>query len=171
MRILEVEDKIDHHSVAINGLEIHYVAAGPKNGPLLLFLHGFPEFWISWRRQINWFAKAGYRVIVPDQRGCGESSRPAGVRNYNLELLCQDMIQLLDHLDVTRAYLVCHDWGGMVGWHLGLKYPERFKKLVIMNCPHPLAFKKYLMRPLQFLRSWYTVFFSNSLYLRVFDLP
>jgi pimeloyl-ACP methyl ester carboxylesterase len=119
-------------------------------------LHGFPEFWYGWHQQISPLAEAGYRVIVPDQRGYNLSDKPEGVENYRVEHLVQDMVSLLDELEYERVRLVGHDWGALVAWYLALWHPERLRQLVIMNVPHPYVFNKTLRtNPEQLLRSWY----------------
>src|SRR5947207_13947436 len=107
----------DPHA-SINGVSLHYVEAG--DGPLIVLLHGFPEFWYSWRRQIPALAAAGFRVLAPDMRGYNESDKPEGVRNYRLPLLVEDIRGLIAHAGVERAFVVGHDWGAAVAWALAM---------------------------------------------------
>lgn len=153
--------QVEHAFVQTNGRTLHVVQAGPDDGPLLLFLHGFPEFWRGWRYQIPFFAEAGYRVWAPDQRGYNLSDKPRGVGAYRVEALARDVTGLIDAAGREQAYVVGHDWGAMVGWQLGMAHAERLRKLAILNVPHPAVFSRYLRRdPQQLRRSWYTIFFQ-----------
>jgi pimeloyl-ACP methyl ester carboxylesterase len=135
-----------HRTLATNGVHLHAVEAGPAGGPLLILLHGFPEFWYGWRRQIEPFAAAGFHVVVPDQRGYDLSDKPEGIATYNLDTLARDVVGLIDEAGAAKAWVVGHDWGGAVGWWLGLKHPERLEKLVLLNIPHPLVMRRTLRR-------------------------
>jgi pimeloyl-ACP methyl ester carboxylesterase len=151
---------VDEHVVA-NGIRLHLVSEGPADGPLVVLLHGFPEFWWSWRKQIGPLAEKGYRVFAPDQRGYNTSDKPNGVAAYRLDLLAKDVIGLIDRAGVEKAYIVGHDWGGMVAWWIGLRFPERAKKIVILNVPHPRVMTTHMFRSAAQLRkSWYTLFFQ-----------
>lgn len=151
----------DHQFTRLNGLRFHYVTAGPEDGRPILLLHGFPEFWFGWRHQIPALATAGYRLIVPDQRGYNLSATPAGIRNYDLDLLAADMLALIDQLGYEKVYLVGHDWGAAVAWWLVIHHPERFHKLAILNVPHPRVMARNLRGNLrQLLKSWYMFFFQ-----------
>jgi len=139
----------------------HVVQAGPKSGIPVVLLHGFPEFHYGWRKQIPALVEAGCRVIVPDQRGYNLSDKPEGVKSYDVYLLVEDIIGLIDALGYEKVNLVGHDWGAIVAWTLANKYPERLHRLTIMNAPHPAVMKKFLQRDLeQFRRSWYILFFQ-----------
>ncbi len=140
---------------------LHAVTAGPKDGPVVVLLHGFPEFWYGWRRQIEPLAEAGFRVIVPDQRGYNLSSRPSGVAAYALTVLVSDVIAIADQLGQEKIFLAGHDWGAAVAWSTALLHPQRIAKLVVLNVPHPSVMRKFLStRPRQLLRSWYMFFFQ-----------
>ncbi len=145
-----------------NGIiRLQAVAAGPKDGLVVVLLHGFPEFWYGWRRQIDPLAAAGFRVIVPDQRGYNLSSKPAGVASYALTELVSDVIALADQLGQEKIFLGGHDWGAAVAWSTALLHPQRIAKLVVLNVPHPSVMRKFLStRPRQLLRSWYMFFFQ-----------
>ncbi len=144
-----------------NGICLHLVQAGPADGPLVLLLHGFPEFWYGWRNQIAPLAEAGFRVVVPDQRGYNLSDKPKGVASYDLEHLTADVTGLLDALGREKCYLAGHDWGAAVAWETALRYPERIEKLAILNVPHPDVMKRYLLSSFKQLRkSWYIYFFQ-----------
>jgi pimeloyl-ACP methyl ester carboxylesterase len=137
------------------------VAAGPHDGPVVVLLHGFPEFWYGWRRQIEPLATAGFRVIVPDQRGYNLSSKPSGVSAYALTELVSDVIAIADQLGQNKIFLAGHDWGAAVAWSAALLHPQRIAKLAVLNVPHPSVMRKFLStRPRQLLRSWYMFFFQ-----------
>jgi pimeloyl-ACP methyl ester carboxylesterase len=147
--------------VETNGLRLHVVEAGPLDGPLVLLLHGFPEFWYGWRRQIAPLVEAGYRVVVPDQRGYNLSDKPRPVSAYRLDLLAADVEGLIDAAGRERAHLVGHDWGAAVAWWLALRRPERVASLAVLNVPHPVVMRRHLLRnPRQRRRSWYIFFFQ-----------
>lgn len=142
-------------------VSLHAVAAGPKDGPVVLLLHGFPEFWYSWHKQIDPLAAAGFRVIVPDQRGYNLSSKPSGVKSYALAELVADIIAIADQLDQRRIFLAGHDWGAAVAWSVALLHPNRVAKLAILNVPHPSVMRRFLMKNRRQLRkSWYMFFFQ-----------
>ena len=143
------------------GIALHAVAAGPKDGPVAILLHGFPEFWYGWRKQTDPLAEAGFRVIVPDQRGYNLSSKPRGVASYALSELVSDVIAIADQLGQKKILLAGHDWGAAVAWSTVLLHPERIAKLAIVNVPHPSVMRLFLnTRPRQMLRSWYIFFFQ-----------
>ncbi len=140
---------------------LHAVAAGPEDGPVVVLLHGFPEFWYSWHRQIEPLSAAGFRVIVPDQRGYNLSSKPVGVSSYAMPELVSDVIAIADQLGQRKIFLAGHDWGAAVAWSTALLHPQRVAKLVVLNVPHPSVMRKFLStRPRQFRRSWYMFFFQ-----------
>src|SRR5882672_7887659 len=140
---------------------LHAVAAGPKDGAVVVLLHGFPEFWYGWRKLIEPLAAAGFRVIVPDQRGYNLSSKPAGSASYALSELVSDVIAIADQLGQKKIFLVGHDWGAAVAWSAALLHPQRVAKLVVLNVPHPSVMRKFMKTRLrQVLRSWYIFFFQ-----------
>jgi pimeloyl-ACP methyl ester carboxylesterase len=147
-----------HRRAIINHLHFHYVEAG--SGPLVILLHGFPEFWYSWRHQIPVLASAGFQVVAPDLRGYNESAKPPHIRDYRLDYLLHDVIGLIHHCGATKATVVGHDWGGVIAWALAMYYPNMVDRLVILNAPHPSAFRRELKKPRQWLRSWYIFFFQ-----------
>ena len=152
---------LERHWVDSDGVRLHVRAAGPDDGPLVVLLHGFPEFWYGWHHQIPALAEAGYRVVVPDQRGYNRSGAPRAVGAYDLDLLVDDVCAVLDAMGRERASLVGHDWGAMVGWHLAHRCPERLRRLAILNVPHPHVFRETLRSsPTQLLRSTYALFFQ-----------
>ncbi len=144
-----------------NGIELDAVAAGPADGPLVVLLHGFPEFWYGWRRQIAPLAAAGLRVLVPDQRGYNRSSKPLGRRSYALDTLADDVLGLASALGRARFAVVGHDWGGVVAWHLAARDQDRIERAAILNAPHPATLQRYMLtHPGQAARSWYVGFFQ-----------
>jgi pimeloyl-ACP methyl ester carboxylesterase len=155
---------LEHRLVFTGSTRLHVVQAGPIGGKPVMLLHGFPDFWFGWRHQIEALVFAGFRVIVPDQRGYNISDKPIGIREYTLPKLLGDIAGLADALGHERFHLVGHDWGGIVGWAAGAKLPHRVDKLVILNAPHPEALFPYAMRsPTQWLRSSYAGFFQFPL--------
>jgi pimeloyl-ACP methyl ester carboxylesterase len=156
-----MEMDLRHRTIATNGIRLHVVEAGPEDGPLLIFLHGFPELWYGWRKQIGPFAAAGFRVLAPDQRGYNTSDKPKGVRAYGMDAVVRDVIGLIDDAGREKAYVVAHDWGGMAGWWLGLKHPDRIERLAVLNSPHPGVMWRHLRKnPAQRKRSWYIFFYQ-----------
>ena len=137
-------------------VRLHVVEAGPEDGPLVLLLHGFPDFWYGWRHQIPALARAGYRVWAPDQRGYNRSDAPRTVAAYDIDRLVDDVGALMDAASAERAAVVGHDWGAVVAWSLATRAPERVERLAVLNVPHPTAFETFLRRsPRQMLKSWY----------------
>lgn len=154
--------ELEHRMIDLSsGVALHVAQAGPQDGPVVILLHGFPEFWYGWREQILALAAAGFRVWAPDQRGYNLSEKPRGVRNYRLDALARDIVGLMDAAGVERACVVGHDWGAAVAWWLGINYPNRLAKLAILNVPHPAVFLPFLRsHPGQMLKSWYMLFFQ-----------
>ena len=152
---------VENLSFKNGDIGLHAVAAGPEEGPVVVLLHGFPEFWYGWDRQIEPLAAAGFRVIIPDQRGYNLSSKPAGVAAYALTELISDVIAIADQLGQEKIFLAGHDWGAAVAWSTALLHPQRIAKLVVLNVPHPSVMRKFLStRPRQIVRSWYMFFFQ-----------
>jgi len=140
---------------------LNAVTAGPEDGPAVILLHGFPEFWYSWRNQIEPLAEAGFRVIVPDQRGYNLSSKPGRVRDYRMSELTADVIAIVDQIGREKIFLAGHDWGAAVAWSVAMRYPQRISKLAILNVPHPGVMVRHLRTdPRQMLRSWYMAWFQ-----------
>src|SRR5688572_6545121 len=147
--------------IETNGIRLHVVTAGPKDGKPVILLHGFPEFWYGWRHQIPALAAAGLRVIVPDQRGYNLSDIPKGIKPYALSELVRDVTGLLDHFGLEKACLAGHDWGAGVAWQVALTFPECIERLAILNVPHPAVMFNFLRKsPEQLLKSWYIAFFQ-----------
>ena len=139
-------------------VRLHYVEAG--EGPLVVLLHGFPEFWFSWRFQIPALARAGFRVVAPDMRGYNLSSRPSGVAAYDVDRLAADVRDLIRERGAESALLAGHDWGAAVAWVTAMNHPEVVERLAILNVPHPRRFLRGLRTPRQLMKSWYMLFFQ-----------
>jgi len=153
--------ELEHSYIETNGIRLHVVQAGPKSGVPVILLHGFPEFWYGFRRQIAALVEAGCRVIVPDQRGYNLSDKPKGVKAYSMDELVMDVIGLIDALEYDKVNLVGHDWGAAVAWTAAIQHPERLQRLGILNVPHPAVMRRFLQRDLEQLRrSWYIFFFQ-----------
>ena len=153
--------ELEHSHIETNGVKLHVVQAGPQSGIPVILLHGFPEFWYGWRKQIPALVEEGCRVIVPDQRGYNLSDKSRGVKAYRMQELVNDAVGLIDALGYEKVNLVGHDWGAVVAWTLAYKHPERLHKLCIMNVPHPNVMRRFLTRDLeQIRRSWYVFLFQ-----------
>lgn len=152
---------MEHLYIETNGIRLHAVAEGPEDGPLVLLLHGFPEFWYGWIHQIGPLSEKGYRVVAPDLRGYNLSDKPEGVDQYTLDLLRDDVAGVIRHFGAERAIIVGHDWGGAVAWHLAATAPELVELLIAVNIPHPKAMPRVLAKnPLQWVKSSYMAFFQ-----------
>ncbi len=152
-------------TVTVNGVDLHVVEDGPRDGPPVVLAHGFPELAYSWRHQIPALAAAGYRVLAPDQRGYGRSSAPEAVADYDITHLTGDLVGLLDDIGAERAVVIGHDWGSMVAWQTALLHPER----VAGVCGMSVAFSPRLpARPTQV---WHQVFTGKFFYILYFQEP
>ena len=125
--------------VDVGEVSLFVVQAGPKDGPPIVLLHGFPEFWYAWARQVDALSAAGFRAIAPDQRGYGHSDKPGPVEAYDFEKLAGDIAGLVSALGYESACVAAHDWGGGIAWQLAIHHPERVRKLVIFDTSHPDA--------------------------------
>ena len=150
--------EMTHRYANVGGVRLHYVEAG--EGPLVLLLHGFPQFWYEWRHQIPALVEAGFRVVAPDMRGYNLSDKPPGVRAYRVELLARDVERLILACGERTASVVGHDWGAIVAWIAAMRHPGRVERLAILNVPHPARFLDGLLSPGQLLRSSYMFFFQ-----------
>lgn len=141
--------------VRTNGIELEVHTLGPEDGPMVLMLHGFPECAHGWMRQAPSLAEQGFFCVVPDQRGYGRSDKPRRLRDYRMDVLVEDARGLIDAHGRAKAHVVCHDWGGAVGWTLATTHRDRVATLSALNMPHPGVMARYLRTPAQLRRSWY----------------
>ncbi|XP_052194101.1 uncharacterized protein LOC127802378 [Diospyros lotus] len=154
---------IEHRTVTVNGINMHVAEKG--QGPLLLFLHGFPEIWYTWRHQILAFAALGYRAVAPDLRGYGDSDAPASPSAYTCFHAVGDLVALIDSLEASEAFVVGHDWGAMIGWYLCLFRPDKVKAFVSLAVPFRPRHPK--MKPVETMRA----FFGDEYYMCRFQEP
>lgn len=149
-------NRIEHLRVAANGIDFHVAAAGPTEAPPILFLHGFPEGWMSWRAVMEGLTE--YRVYAPDLRGYPETDSP--VRGYDVFTLTDDIRSLMKALGLVQPALVSHDWGGALGWIFAHRYSNLIRKLVVVNCTHPKTLARAVFRfeDFQTFRSGYAAF-------------
>jgi epoxide hydrolase 4 len=138
---------IEHHYAEVNGVKLHYASAGPHaaNAPLMLFVHGFPQFWHAWHELLPEFAR-DFHAVAPDMRGINLSGKPEGVKAYHVTQQTNDLRALMRHLGHEKCILVGHDWGGACAWHFASQHPDEIEKLVIVNAPHPVLFARELRR-------------------------
>lgn len=152
---------MEQKKIRTNGITLNVAQSGLRDGPLLILLHGFPEFWYGWRKQIPFLAAAGYRVWAPDQRGYNLSDKPDRIAAYTVDILAADVIGLIDVAGQEKTILIGHDWGAAVAWWAAAAYPDRISRLIVMNVPHGVVMKKQLRRSVAQLRkSWYIFFFQ-----------
>ena len=157
----EFPPHVDHLNVEANGQRFYAAAAGPQGGPLVLLLHGFPEFSYAWRRQLGPLAAAGYRAVAIEQRGYGLSSKPERVADYAADMLAQDIVDIATALGHDRVDVVGHDWGGLVAWRLATEHAERVRRAAILNAPHPSTLLQHVLYdPGQALKSAYIGLFQ-----------
>jgi pimeloyl-ACP methyl ester carboxylesterase len=160
-----IEAQLKHGDADVGGgIRLHYVEAG--EGPLVVLLHGFPEFWYSWRHQIPALARAGYHVVAPDMRGYNLSDKPQGWRAYDTGLLADDIAGLVRSFGTRTgtseqsAYVVGHDWGAAVAYAVAMGHPEVVRRLAILNVPHPTRMLEGFRTLKQLRKSWYMFFFQ-----------
>ena len=146
-----------HDTIHTNGIKLHYVTQG--EGPLMLMLHGFPEFWYSWRHQIPEFAR-DHKVVALDLRGYNDSDKPEAKSAYVMAEFIKDIKGVIEGLGYDRCVLVGHDWGGAIAWSFAYAYPALLDRLIVLNLPHPAKFAEGLRTPQQLLRSAYIFFFQ-----------
>lgn len=132
---------LKHKFADVNNICLHYVTVG--KGKLIMFLHGFPEFWYEWKNQLAEFG-SDYQAVAPDMRGYNLSSKPADVEQYKMKYLIEDVRALAEHLGYKKFFLVAHDWGGGVAWPFAMRHPDYLEKLIIINAPHPITFAREL---------------------------
>jgi pimeloyl-ACP methyl ester carboxylesterase len=149
-------DTWQHEYTLTNGIRMHYVTQG--EGPLVVLLHGFPEFWYSWRYQIPFLAEHGFKVVAPDLRGYNMTDKPH--TGYDVSTLIRDIADLITGLGREKAVIVGHDWGGVLAWAFAIRYPEMTERLIVLNAPHPGAMMRELRALRQLRKSWYIFFFQ-----------
>jgi epoxide hydrolase 4 len=152
-----IHDSWQHEYIITNGVKLHYVTQG--TGPLMLMLHGFPEFWYSWRHQIPEFA-SDFQVVALDLRGYNDSDKPQDPSAYVMDEFVKDVAGVIQGLGYDKCILVGHDWGGAIAWSFAYAHPEMVEKLIILNLPHPAKFAQGLQTYQQLLRSWYIFLFQ-----------
>jgi len=154
-----IEQRLRHRYADLAAVRLHYVEAG--DGPVVVLLHGFPDFWYSWRHQISALVAAGFRVVAPDLRGYNLSGKPAGVGAYTADAVAGDVAELIRACGAAKAAVVGHDWGAGIAWVLAMRHPTLVSRLGILNVPHPTVIVRALRTtPRQLLRSWYMFFFQ-----------
>jgi len=161
----------------VNDIRLHYITVGL--GKLIMFIHGFPEFWAEWENQLVEFGK-DYQAVAPDMRGYNLTSKPEAVEAYHAKHLINDLLALAEHLGHQKLILVAHDWGGAVAWSAAMRYPQWVEKLIIINSPHPAVFARELLNnPAQQAASQYMLLFrspraervlSENNYARLMDM-
>lgn len=155
---------IAHDYAQLGEVRLHYAHAGPEDGPLVLLLHGYPEFSYSWRHQLPALGNAGFRAIAPDTRGYNLSDHPRGDRAYRIETLVEDVRQLIEHFGRKQAAIVGHDWGGLIAWWFAIHHPSWVERLTVMNCPHPDHQLAMMASLRQLKKSRYMLFFQVPLF-------
>lgn len=156
----DLDKRVEHGYADSGGVKIHYASLG--KGPLVVMIHGFPDFWYTWRDQMEALSK-DYQVVAIDQRGYNLSDKPKGVENYDMRLLVGDVAAVVKHLKREKAIIVGHDWGGIVAWTFAMMLPDMTDKLIILNLPHPRGLNRELANNPQQQK--------NSQYARNFQQP
>lgn len=158
-----MNDDFLHRRLDVGEITMHVAEARPANhedAPLVVFMHGFPELWWSWRKQLIAFRDAGYWAVAPDMRGYNETDKPKAVSDYEVEKLAADIDGLVKALGRKKAIIVAHDWGAVVAWVVAERYPEMVERLAILNVPHALSMMRGFKNPKQLLKSWYIWLFQ-----------
>src|SRR5262245_34783457 len=140
---IDIDKRVTHGYADSNGVKIHYAALGKQSKPLIVMIHGFPDFWFTWRDQMAALSK-DYYVVAIDQRGYNLSDKPKGVENYDVKFLVGDVVAVIKSLGREKAIVVGHDWGGIVAWSTAMAAPQVVEKLVILNLPHPRGLSREL---------------------------
>ena len=150
-----------HHYITVNNIKLHCVISGPENAPIMLMLHGFPEFWYSWRYQIREFNK-DYRVVAVDLRGYGDSDKPLNTLDYTIPQVTSDIIELISTFDGKKCTLVAHDWGGIIAWRVVYRRPDLIDKFIVMCCPHSKRYNELARKDTDTaLKQWYVLLLRN----------
>ena len=140
----DIEERVEHGTADSGGVKIHFAALGPKTGPLVVMVHGFPDFWYTWRAQMDALAAQGYRCVALDLRGFNLSDKPKGVEQYDMRLLVGDVVAVIKAQGREKAIVVGHDWGGAISWQVAFHASPVVEKLVIINLPHPKGLSREL---------------------------
>lgn len=156
----DIRDRVEHRYADSNGVKIHYATLG--EGPLIVFIHGFPDFWWSWHHQMDGL-KGNFRVAAMDTRGYNKSDKPKGVENYDMSLLIGDVAAVIKDAGEEKAIIVGHDWGGAIAWNFAMYMPQMTDKLMIVNLPHPAGIARELAKK--------EVQYNNAAYARNFQKP
>jgi pimeloyl-ACP methyl ester carboxylesterase len=156
----DIESKVKHGYADSNGVKIHYASLG--SGPLMIMIHGFPDYWYTWRDQMEALSDK-FQCVAIDQRGYNLSDKPKGVENYDMRLLVGDVIAVIKSLGKDKAIIVGHDWGGAVAWQVALNVPQMVDRLIILNLPHPKGLNRELVHNPEQQK--------NSQYARNFQQP
>ncbi|MEC9347006.1 MAG: alpha/beta hydrolase [Pseudomonadota bacterium] len=156
-------DAIRHETVQVNGVDLHVASAGDPSSPMILFLHGFPEFWYAWRFQLRDLSDRFF-CVAPDCRGINLSGKPAALDAYEYAVLAADVVGLIRHFGRERAVVVGHDWGGFMAWEAAIRHPEAVERLVVLNCAHPGIMSELIHDPAssQSERSRYMLAFRSD---------
>jgi epoxide hydrolase 4 len=157
----DVFDRVQHgYAVSEGGVKIHYATLGA--GPLVVMIHGFPDFWYTWRSQMAALSDS-FQVVAIDQRGYNLSDKPKGVESYEMRLLVADVAAVIRHLGRDKATIVGHDWGGMVAWQFAMNVPAMTERLIVLNLPHPRGLLRELKsNPEQIANSEYARTFQRG---------
>nr|CAN65686.1 hypothetical protein VITISV_022460 [Vitis vinifera] len=158
---------IEHRMVSVNGIKMHVAEKG--QGPVVLFLHGFPELWYTWRHQIIAMASHGYHAVAPDLRGYSDSEAPASFTSYTCLHVVGDLIALIDYLGADKVFLVGHDWGAQIGWYMCLFRPDRVKAYVSLTVPFRPRNPK--IRPIEGMRAFFGDDYYMCRFQRSFSCP
>lgn len=155
-----VDTEFERGKTEVNGIQMHYIESGSESKPVIVLLHGFPEFWYAWSKHIELLKKEGYRVVAPDLRGYNLTDQSDGVSSYTLPMLGSDISELVESLHVDEAIFVGHDWGGIIAWWLASEQPTLLSHLVTINAPHPAISFRELQKPSKIPSSWYFFFYQ-----------
>ena len=155
----DIIDGVETITVQANGIDFEVDTQG-EGDKLILCLHGWPEHSITWRFQMSHFSNLGFRVWAPNLRGYGNSDAPKGMKNYQIEVLMEDVSEIIEASGAKDVILLSHDWGAMIAWHFAMRYPNKIERLIICNVPHPGPFLNSMKTIEQLMRSWYTLFFQ-----------
>ena len=137
----DIDKYATHHYAENNGVHIHYTSIG--EGPLIVMIHGFPDFWYTWRNQLVALAPL-FQVVALDLRGYNLGDKPLGGEHYLMHHLVEDVRAVIRHLRRDKAIIIGHDWGGAISWMFAINLPALTDRLIILNCPHPTGITREL---------------------------